>query len=104
MTNHPLSFLASSVLKTRSQVKNAKQTDHGVETMPPKGLTEQKGSRTAVRKATPMTRLGIPTSWLQPRKDKEAHELKRISDPFLDRGQTDTEPGPYQQEPALAGP
>lgn len=45
MTNHPLSFLANSALKTRSQVKNAKQTDHGVETMPPKGLTEQKGSQ-----------------------------------------------------------
>ena len=44
-----------------SQVKNAEKTDHGVETKPPQGLTEQKGSETAVRKDTPMTRLGIPT-------------------------------------------
>lgn len=66
MTIYPLSFLANSVLKidgvsAGSQVKNAKQTDHGVETKPPKGLRELKGSETAVRKATPMTRLGIPT-------------------------------------------
>lgn len=70
----------------------------------PRASQNRKAPKTAVKKATPMTRLGIPTFWLQPRKDKKAHKLKRISDPFLDRGQMDTEPGPYQQEPALAGP
>lgn len=29
----------------RSHVKNAKQTSHGVETRPPQGLTERKGSQ-----------------------------------------------------------
>lgn len=72
--------------------------------MPPKGLTEQKGSQNSSEEGHSNDKTRDSHFWLQPRKDKKAHKLKRISDPFLDRGQMDTEPGPYQQEPALAGP
>lgn len=60
-----------------SQVKNAKQTDHGVETKPPKGLTEQKGSQDSSEEGHSNDKAGeSPLSGLQPREDKKGHELK----------------------------